>query len=147
MIWELIICGVATIAFAIIFNIPYQLLWMIGLIGITSWSVFSFLPVTGVGPVPAAAVAAFTSALISHWCARKKRVPVTTFTIPGIIPLVPGGRAYETMLAFVQGDYVEGLAQTAGTLLQAGAIAGGLAFALSIFSIGRGVGQRYETNR
>ncbi|GAK01417.1 MULTISPECIES: threonine/serine exporter family protein [Geomicrobium] len=147
MVWELIICGIATIAFAIIFNIPYRLLWMIGLIGMLSWSVYSLLPITGVGPVPAAAVAAFSSALISHFAARKKRVPVTTFTIPGIIPLVPGGRAYETMLAFVQGDYIEGLSQGAGTLLQAGAIAGGLAFALSIFSIGRGVGQRYETNR
>ncbi|GAK09999.1 LOW QUALITY PROTEIN: integral membrane protein [Geomicrobium sp. JCM 19038] len=146
MVWELIICGIATIAFAIIFNIPYRLLWMIGLIGMLSWSVYSLLPITGVGPVPAAAVAA-SSALISHFAARKKRVPVTTFTIPGIIPLVPGGRAYETMLAFVQGDYIEGLSQGAGTLLQAGAIAGGLAFALSIFSIGRGVGQRYETNR
>ncbi|WP_307190063.1 threonine/serine exporter family protein [Geomicrobium sp. JCM 19038] len=59
MVWELIICGIATIAFAIIFNIPYRLLWMIGLIGMLSWSVYSLLPITGVGPVPAAAVAAF----------------------------------------------------------------------------------------
>lgn len=95
----------------------------------------------------ATGAAAFSAAFISHWLARFQRVPVTTFTIPGIIPLVPGGKAYATMLAFVDEDYITGLEQGVGTLLQAGAIAAGLVFALSVFSIGRGVGQRYETNR
>ncbi|SDI12521.1 Uncharacterized membrane protein YjjB, DUF3815 family [Alteribacillus persepolensis] len=144
---ELIFCFIATIAFGIIFNIPLRLVWWGGLIGMTAWFIYSSLPYFGWSSVFAAAAAAFTAAFLSHLLARFRRVPVTTFTIPGIIPLVPGGRAYSTMLAFVEEDYYNGLQLGVETVLQAGAIAAGLVFALSIFSIGKGVGQRYETNR
>ncbi|SDI95820.1 threonine/serine exporter family protein [Alteribacillus bidgolensis] len=148
MIWlELLLCFIATVAFGIIFNIPLRLVWWGGFIGVITWFIYSFLPDFGWSKVFSAAVAAFAAAFVSHWLARFRRVPVTTFTIPGIIPLVPGERAYSTMLAFVEEDYFNGLQQGIETLLQAGAIAAGLVFALSIFSIGKGVGQRYETNR
>ncbi|MBB6451557.1 uncharacterized membrane protein YjjB (DUF3815 family) [Geomicrobium halophilum] len=143
--WEILICFMATVAFAIIFNTPYRLLWRIGCIGILAWMIYSSLPKIDVSLVPATALASFAASLVSYWLARRHRVPVTTFTIPGIIPLVPGGKAYETMLAFVDENYIEGLTQGAETLLHAGAIASGIVFALSIFSIGRGAGQRYET--
>lgn len=143
---ELIFCFVATVAFGIIFNIPLRLVWWGGLIGMLIWLIYSSLPMYGLSQVYAAAVAAFVAAFTSHWLARFKKVPVTTFTIPGIIPLVPGGRAYSSMLAIVEENYSSGIELGVETLLQAGAIAGGLVFALSIFSIGKGVGQRYETN-
>ncbi|WP_026702324.1 threonine/serine exporter family protein [Salibacterium aidingense] len=144
---ELLFCFMATVAFGVIFNIPFRLVWWGGLIGIMTWFIYSLLPDLGLSQVNAAAVAAFTVAFSSHWLAKFKKVPVTTFMIPGIIPLVPGGRAYSSMLAFVEENYVNGLGLGVETLLQAGAIAGGVGFALSIFSIGKGVGQRYETHR
>ncbi|QQK74293.1 threonine/serine exporter family protein [Salicibibacter cibarius] len=143
--WELLICFMATVAFAIIFNTPSRLLWRIGLIGVLAWTIYSSIQDINVSFIAAAAVAAFSASLMSYGLSRHHRVPVTTFAIPGIIPLVPGGKAYETMLAFVEENYIEGLTQGAATLLHAGAIAGGVVFALSIFSIGRGVDQRYET--
>ncbi|RSL28959.1 threonine/serine exporter [Salibacterium salarium] len=144
---ELIFCFVATVAFGIIFNIPLRLVWWGGLIGVVIWLIYSSLPIYGFSQVYAAAIAAFVAAFTSHWLARYKKVPVTTFTIPGIIPLVPGGKAYSSMLALVEENYIDGIEQGMATLLQAGSIAGGLVFALSIFSIGKGVGQRYETDR
>ncbi|WP_018924743.1 threonine/serine exporter family protein [Salsuginibacillus kocurii] len=144
---EIILCFIATASFAVIFNVPARLVWIGGCIGIASWYSYSFLPILGVIPVFAAASAAFIAAFLSHLLARFLHVPVTTFAIPGVIPLVPGGRAYSTMLAFVEEDYLNGLERGIETILQAGAIAAGMVFALSIFSIRRGVAQRYETNR
>ncbi|MGY4691868.1 threonine/serine exporter family protein [Salibacterium sp. K-3] len=144
---ELMFCFMSTVAFGIIFNIPLRLVWWGGGIGIMTWFIYSTLPEIGLTQVNAAAVAAFAAALTSHRLAKYKKVPVTTFMIPGIIPLVPGGRAYSSMLAFVEENYVNGLGLGVETLLQAGAIAGGVGFALSIFSIGKGAGKRYETDR
>ncbi|MFB5663771.1 threonine/serine exporter family protein [Alteribacillus sp. HJP-4] len=146
IILELFLCFVATATFGIIFNIPLRLLWWGGLIGVLAWFIYSTLPIYDFTDVFAAATAAFAAAFTSHWLAKWIRVPVTMFTIPGIIPLVPGGRAYSTMLAFVEEDYLQGLELGVETLLQAGSIAAGLVFALSIFSFGKGVGQRYETD-
>lgn len=146
MVIELIFCFMATVAFGVIFNVPKRVVWIGGVIGALAWFIYSTLPELGVTVVFATAVASLVSATSSHLLARKYRVPVTIFSIPGIIPLVPGSRAYFTMLAFVDGDYILGLQLGIETMLQAGAIAAGLVFALSIFSIGKGgIGQRYET--
>ncbi len=148
MIIELLFCFLATVAFGVIFNVPKRVVWIGGVIGVLAWFIYSTLPTFGISVVFATAVAALVSATSSHLLARKFRVPVTIFSIPGIIPLVPGSRAYFTMLAFVDGDYILGLQLGIETMLQAGAIAAGLVFALSIFSIGKGgIGQRYETRR
>lgn len=148
MVIELIFCFMATVAFGVIFNVPKRVIWIGGAIGASAWFIYSTLPAFHISVIFATAVAAFVSATISHLLARKYRVPVTIFSIPGIIPLVPGSRAYFTMRAFVDGDYILGLELGTETMLQAGAIAAGLVFALSIFSIGKGgIGQRYETRR
>ncbi|MFC0472900.1 threonine/serine exporter family protein [Halalkalibacter kiskunsagensis] len=148
MVLELIFCFFATVAFGVIFNVPKSILWLGGVIGVLAWFIYSTLPTWGMSDIFATAVASLVCATCSHLLARKFRVPVTTFSIPGIIPLVPGSRAYFTMLAFVDGDYIHGLQLGIETMLRAGAIAAGLVFALSVFSIGKGgIGQRYETRR
>ncbi|GAE27991.1 integral membrane protein [Halalkalibacter wakoensis JCM 9140] len=148
MIIELLFCFFATVAFGVIFNVPKRVLWIGGAIGALAWYIYSVLPTLGMSDVFATAVASLTCATVAHILAKRFRVPVTTFSIPAIIPLVPGSRAYFTMLAFVDGDYLAGLQLGIETMLRAGGIAAGLVFALSIFSIGKGgIGQRYEIRR
>ncbi len=43
-------------------------------------------------------------ALASEILARKCKTPVTTFLVCALIPLVPGGGMYRTMLAAIRGD-------------------------------------------
>lgn len=147
MIIELIVCFLATVSFGIIFSVPRNTLFLGGLIGMVAWGISSTLQEYGVTTIFATSMASITAAMIAHFLAKKFRVPATTFTIPGIIPLVPGSRAYYTMLAFVEGDYLGGLELGIETMLQAGAIAAGIVFALAVFSFGKGIGHRYEANR
>ncbi|KYG33316.1 threonine/serine exporter family protein [Alkalihalobacillus trypoxylicola] len=146
---ELIVCYFATVAFGVIFNGPTRIIWIGGFIGVSSWFIYSLAPVyTDASFVFATAVASLVAATLSHVFAKWFRVPVTNFSIQGIIPLVPGSKAYFTMRAFLDGEYIEGIELGIDTLLQAGAIAGGLVFALAIFSFGKGgIGQRYEEKR
>jgi uncharacterized membrane protein YjjB (DUF3815 family) len=148
MLMELIICYFATISFGILFHVPKRALFIGALMGCISWYIYRTLPEYNVSITFATALAAFVSASIAHYLARRFRIPATIFTIPAIIPLVPGSKAYFTMLAFVEKDYLLGLELGIETLLQAGAIAAGLMFALSIFSFKKGgIGQRYEATR
>jgi uncharacterized membrane protein YjjB (DUF3815 family) len=147
MIIELIVCFLATISFGIIFSVPRNSLLLGGLIGMLAFAIFRILPEYGMTAIFATSVASITAATLSQFLAKKFRIPATAFTIPGIIPLVPGSKAYFTMLAFVEGNYIGGLELGIETMLQAGAIAAGIVFALAIFSFGKGIGHRYEANR
>lgn len=146
-ILQLFITFISIVCFGIIFNVPKQALLIGGGIGVIAWSIFQFGIYLNTSYVIATAMASLIAAYISHLLAKKIFLPVTTLAIPGIIPLVPGSRAYFTMLAFVEGDYLLGLEYGVETMLRAGAIAAGLIFALAIFSFGKGFGHRYEPNR
>ncbi|WNF37064.1 threonine/serine exporter family protein [Bacillaceae bacterium IKA-2] len=147
MIIELIVCFFATVSFGILFSVPRSTLLYGGGIGMVAWGIFRTLPEFGLTAIFATSVASITAATVAHLLAKKYRVPATAFTIPGIIPLVPGSKAYYTMIAFVEGNYISGLELGIETMLQAGAIAGGIVFAIAIFSFGKGIGHRYEANR
>ncbi|WP_096186166.1 threonine/serine exporter family protein [Evansella halocellulosilytica] len=143
---ELIITFFAIISFGVIFSVPKRALLIGGSIGMVTWGVLQFGLTFAASTVFATALASLTAATIAHLLAKKIKIPVTTLAIPGILPLVPGSRAYFTMLSFVEGNYIQGLEFGVETMLQAGAIAAGLVFALSIFSLGKGIGHRYEPN-
>ncbi|MCE7791270.1 threonine/serine exporter family protein [Salipaludibacillus sp. CUR1] len=142
---ESVLTFAAIIGFGIIFSVPRRALLLGGGIGVVTWLVLQTGTAIGASSVIATVMASLTAATIAHLLAKKIRIPVTTLSIPGILPLVPGSRAYFTMLSFVEGEYIQGLEYGVETMLQAGAIAAGLVLALSIFSFGKGIGNRYET--
>ena len=90
-----------------------------------------------VNQVTAIFIGATTTALISELFARWIREPSILFLIPGIFPLVPGGKAYMTMLSFLRNDYVTGIEELASTVFMAGAIAGGIIVVSSVFRFSR----------
>lgn len=127
-ILELFLIFISSIAFSIIFNSPRKVLLFCGLNGLIGWVVFRYFYNYGISANMAIFFASVVVALFSEIMARVLRQPVTIFVIPSIIPLVPGGTAYQTMLAFVKGDYNQGISYGTDTLLAAGSIAAGLAF-------------------
>jgi uncharacterized membrane protein YjjB (DUF3815 family) len=131
---------IATISYGILFNVPKKALIGGGLIGMCGWLVVYELRTFYLSAVAASLIAGFLVATLSQLIAKPFKLPSTNFSIAGIIPLVPGSKAYRTMRSFVEGDYVGGLALGAETFLSAGAIAAGLMISLSIFSIGKGKG-------
>ena len=64
--------------------------------------------------------------LISHYMARTKREPAIIFMVPGIIPLVPGGLAFDATKNLVLLDFSKAINTMLEVTLIAGAIALGL---------------------
>ena len=89
----------------------------------------------GLDEVRASFIGAFIVSLVAHYAARKFRMPMIVFSVSGIIPLVPGGIAYNTMRNIMELDYIMGLQNGMRAFMISGAIAMGLVFAEVIMQL------------
>lgn len=122
----------ASLGFAILFNIKKNKLWLAGLGG-SIGGVVHFLCVShGYPEVLALFVAAIAFSLFSEICARMERTPVTTFVICALIPLVPGGGMYRMMVQAISSDAIGALHIGIETLSYAGALVLGIMFVSTI---------------
>src|SRR3954452_21694649 len=118
----------ATAAFGILFNAPKESLPKCGLIGMGGWLIYFLLEDYTNNPIVATLAATIFIAVLSQEMAKIYKMPVIIFSVAGIIPLVPGGLAYDAMRNFVENDYNAALALAAKVLMLAGSIAFGLVF-------------------
>jgi uncharacterized membrane protein YjjB (DUF3815 family) len=125
---QLVTSFIASAAFGVLFNAPKESLVKCGLSGMSGWIVYFTLTHFGFGPVLGTLAASFLIAFISQIFAKKYRMPMIIFSVAGVIPLVPGGLAYDTMRNFVENDYNTGIALSVKALMISGAIAVGLIF-------------------
>ncbi|MDN3017557.1 threonine/serine exporter family protein [Neobacillus drentensis] len=125
---QLITSFIATGAFGIIFNAPKESLVKCGLIGMGGWLIYYLLEDFSGDAVFATLAATVFVAVISQELAKFYKMPVIIFSVAGIIPLVPGGLAYDAMRNFVENDYNSALGSAAKVLMLAGSIAFGLVF-------------------
>lgn len=122
---QLIVSFIASSAFTILFNAPKRSLLQCGLVGMLSWVIYLLLqPVYG--SVTASLLASAFVGILSLIFARVYKMPVIIFSVAGIIPLVPGGLAYDAMRKFVENDYNVAVQLAAKAFLISGAIAMGL---------------------
>ncbi|MCL6574179.1 MAG: threonine/serine exporter family protein [Bacillus sp. (in: Bacteria)] len=126
---QLVTSFIATCCFGIIFNAPKQALVKCGLIGMGGWGIYYLLEKFMNDALFATLAATIFIAVISQLLAKREKMPVIIFSVAGIIPLVPGGLAYDAMRNFVENDYITALGLAAKVLMIAGSIAFGLVFA------------------
>lgn len=127
---------VASFGFGVMYNVPARTLFASSISGAIGWLVyyiiafqFGFVVFLGAG------AASFLIAFLSQWFARYYRMPVIVFAVPAIIPLVPGGSAYNMMRAFIEGNSEAALMFATETFLVSGAIALGLSVNSGLFQI------------
>ncbi|WP_249869289.1 threonine/serine exporter family protein [Oceanobacillus saliphilus] len=141
VITQLITSFIAASGFGILFNAPRNSLIQCGLVGMFGWILYYFLVERGMDVVPATIFAAILVALLSHICSRYYKMPIIIFNVSGIIPLVPGGIAYNAMRHFVENDYYTAIQLSTQVILLAGGIAIGLMFSEVVNQVVRKVGR------
>ncbi|WP_426450313.1 threonine/serine exporter family protein [Paenibacillus sp. S-38] len=128
LIEQLATSFIATAAFAILFNVPKGTLLQGGFVGMLGWALYlAFLEVP-VDPVVATLLSSCFVAVVSQVFAKIYKTPVIVFSVSGIIPLVPGGLAYDAMRSAVQNQYDLAVPLAAKAFMMSGAIAIGLVF-------------------
>lgn len=135
MLIELVVSFIASAAFAIIFNVPRQTLLQCGFVGMFGWIVYILSLRMDLEAVPATLLASFVVAVVSQLFAKIYKTPIIVFNVAGIIPLVPGGLAYDSMRNVVESRYDIALQLAVKPLLISGAIAVGLIFSEVIYQL------------
>lgn len=121
----------ATLGFGILFNIKGKNLIFASIGGAITWYVYLLVLNNTGATLAALLIASISAGIYSEIMARILKTPVTIFSICAIIPLVPGGGMYYTMLASVQGNVTKFLSTGINTFSSAGAIAVGILVASS----------------
>ena len=127
----------ATAAFGILFNAPKESLIKCGLIGMGGWLIYFLLEEYSQDPIVATLAATIFIAVLSQEMAKIYKMPVIIFSVAGIIPLVPGGLAYDAMRNIVENNYNDAIALAAKVLMLSGSIAFGLVFSEVINQIAK----------
>jgi len=128
-----------SLGFSLVFNLRGKFVFFGALGGGLSWAAYLlFLLWTG-NDFLSNMLAAMIVAIYSQVLARVIKAPVPLFLAASIIPMIPGGMLYDTMLKLVNQQWTEGLQKGVDTLLVAGAIAIGFALAASLDGLVKGL--------
>lgn len=132
MIMYAIYSLIASLCFAIIYNVKGKNIFLAGIGGGISWFVYLLMHNLYNSNIFALFLGAVAVSIYSEIMARIRKAPVTTFIICGIIPLVPGNGMYYTMYETILGNVPKATAYGIQTLGAAGAIAIAIAMVSSL---------------
>jgi len=125
---QIITSFISSAGFGIIFSVPKESLLKCGFVGMVGWMGYFILSTHGLDIVIATGIASFIVAVISQVFSKLYKTPIIIFTVCGIIPLVPGGMAFNAMKNFVENDYSYAMSLAAKAFMLSGAIAIGIVF-------------------
>lgn len=123
---------ISTWGWSVFFNVPKKELNTCSFIGAIGYSLCAMLSVYTQNPVLSNFIASFIVTLLSEFFARFFKKPAVLYIIPGIIPLVPGLKIYNTMLELIQGQYIVALETATQVGMISGAIVMGMLIVTSV---------------
>ncbi|MDY2969658.1 MAG: threonine/serine exporter family protein [Butyricicoccus pullicaecorum] len=126
----------ASLCFAVLFQVRGRDLLCTAGAGAVCWLVYAIVAQTG-GEIPAYFFSAVAVTIYCEIFARVLRVPTVVYLAAGVIPLVPGGGIYRTMLLCIRGTPEQALSACINTVSIAGAMAMGIMVVSSAFRVWR----------
>ena len=109
-IWDVLInlvfSYIATVGFALTVNIPHRVIHWSGICGCAGWMVYWLVTEASGGRMISNTLGAFAVGLVAVVLAKWKKCPVTLFSVPGLVPLVPGAPAYMVVRRLIDGKYI-----------------------------------------
>lgn len=105
LLYQFILSFFASMGFGILFNAPRRVLMQCGLTGAAGWLTYYIFINMDTNQILASFAGGIILTAVSIFNSRKMKMPVVIFITCGIIPLVPGGTAYQAMRNVVLEDY------------------------------------------
>ena len=102
-------CFVACVGYGILFNIHGKKLLLVGLAGALGTLVYELSLAHSFTSIYSLFFCAIMIGIYSEVMARICKCPVTIFVVCALIPFVPGGGMYHTMLYAIQGDVYQAM--------------------------------------
>jgi len=102
---QFIYAFLSTLGYSVFFKVPRDSVIKSSLSGAIGWLIYIFSVDLLPSSIARTFLAAITVGFLGEFMAKRFKKPATIFTIPGIIPLVPGAGMYYTMLAIIDRDF------------------------------------------
>lgn len=94
--------AVAAAGFAILFNVPRRTLPGCAIAGAVGYGLRTLLVEWGMMLELATLAGAIVVGFLAEFFARRWQTPAAVFTVPGVIPLVPGSFAFHALMGLIQ---------------------------------------------
>lgn len=131
--WLLGICALfAVLGFCILFHSPPSTMLYASLIGAAGQMVMKYLISLDYDSTVACFIGACVLAVLAEFGSRAGKDATTIFIIPGIIPLVPGARLYDSMMELLNGDMASAASQATSAIVTSLSIAAALVVVSSL---------------
>lgn len=135
ILYETLMSGLASLCFGVMFQVRGKNLTCAAVAGGVAWFVYLLVGHMTQTELAAYFLATVVTTIYAEVFARILRTPTIVFLAVGILPLVPGGGIYRTMLLSIRGTPSEALAACINTIQIAGAIAVGVVIVSSIVRV------------
>lgn len=129
---QFIFSFISTVGFSILFNVPKKSIIYAGLTGGISWILYMYIDKLTSSIIFSLFIASTVVGILGEIFAIIDKKPVTTFIIPGIVPLVPGYGIYLSMVNLINRDFYEFAITGTEAIFSSGAISIGIIFVSSL---------------
>lgn len=147
MIFKLFAGFFCAAGFSVMFNMPTRLIVYAGISGVAAIFPYLIILQNGGGLIVAVITGSIAVGLTAEFFAYHTKNPSSLFTIPGIIPLVPGYSLYYAMLYLVQNNLNQAAQKGAEAIITAISIACGIAVSMSLKREFTAIKERKKWNR
>lgn len=145
MIKELIMAGLGSVAFGLVFNVNKRYLAVIFGLGVLCWGTWLYVDTWMEDNwFVIALITGLVVAVASEIISRILRAPSTIFFLTATIPIIPGGQLYHCMQGIVQGQRAYASDFGTRTLYIALGISIGMSIAWAICDLSRKVRKRFS---
>ncbi len=93
--------GCGAIGFAVLFNVPIRTLLIIWILGALGGTIKLILMQFGFSVITGTLLGASVVGILSIWAAYNKSAPPLVFSIPSVIPMIPGVFIYKMILGII----------------------------------------------
>lgn len=134
VLWATFVIAASTLIYAVLMRVKLRHLPAVAVGAGMTYLIFALLDLLGWSLFLSNLIAAMAATVYGEIMARILKAPVAIYSIPSIIPLVPGGSLYYTMAALMEGNRSEFLSRGGDTVMIALGIAVGI-IAVSVIDV------------
>ena len=131
---QIFTAGISSLGFAMLYNVKGKRLLIPFIGGIAGWSLYILLMFLNNAVLQCFIATMFLSAY-TELAARIIKTPTTTFLVPNIIILIPGGYPYFTTSSAIKGEWLNFILYGKETIFMASSIAAGIMIISSMTKI------------
>ena len=94
--------AICVLGFSLLFQVPKRVLHYCAFIGAFGYGLKTISITLGGNLILAALLGATAVGFLGYFIARWKKMPTPIFTVPAIIPLIPGSIAFQSLVAMIR---------------------------------------------